>query len=73
MSKSRMEDVAAAVWIVNSLDRRGRLVILRDLQKQDLEPKKREIVTCMEAQEEIAKPEKKKKEPVDYTEGGTKR
>lgn len=53
MSKSSMEDVAAAVRIVNSLDKRGRLVILRDLQKQDLEPKK--------------------KEPVNYTEGGAER
>lgn len=39
MPKSNMEAVAEAVRIVNSLDKRGRLVILRDLLKQDLEPK----------------------------------
>lgn len=52
MAKSSMEDVAAAVRIVNALDKRGRLVILRDLQKQDLEPKKKEPAVYPEGGEQ---------------------
>lgn len=35
--KSKMEDVIEATRIVNKLDKRGKLAILRDLQKQGLE------------------------------------
>lgn len=41
MAKSNMDTVAEAIRIVSSLDRKGKLVVLRDLLKQDLEPKKK--------------------------------
>lgn len=44
--KSKMEAVIEATRIVNKLDKRGKLAILHDLQKQGLEPKERvETVT----------------------------
>lgn len=51
MAKSNMEMVAEAVRIVNALDKRGRLVILRDLMKQDLEPKSKQPVKYKEGEE----------------------
>ena len=36
MAKSSMEDVIEATRIINKLDKRGKLAILRDLQKQNL-------------------------------------
>lgn len=45
MAKSSMEAVAEAIRIVSGLDRKGKLVILKDLMKQDLEPKKKTPVT----------------------------
>lgn len=44
MAKSSMQDVIEAVRIVNKLDRRGKLAILRDLQRQGLEPTSKEPV-----------------------------
>ena len=37
MAKSTLEQVLTATRIVNMLDRRGKLAILRDLQAQNLE------------------------------------
>ena len=37
MAKSKIEDIINATRIVNALDKRGRLAILRDLQAQGLE------------------------------------
>lgn len=45
MAKSSMEDVIEATRIVNKLDKRGKLAILNDLQKQDLTPKMKDVVT----------------------------
>jgi hypothetical protein len=39
MAKSKIEDIINATRIVNALDKRGRLAILRDLQAQGLEAK----------------------------------
>lgn len=33
MPKSSMEDVAEAIRVVSSLDRKGRLIVLKDLLK----------------------------------------
>ena len=38
MAKSTVEQICTAVRIVNMLDRRGKLAVLRDLQAQDLNP-----------------------------------
>lgn len=65
MSKSSMEDVIEATRIINKLDKRGKLAILRDLQKQGLEPS--EVVTATHVvtnRGDLI--------PVTYTEGGEK-
>ena len=37
MAKSTVEQICTAVRIINMLDRRGKLAVLRDLQQQGLE------------------------------------
>ena len=39
MAKSTVEQICTAVRIINMLDRRGKLAVLRDLQQQGLEAK----------------------------------
>lgn len=43
MSKSSIATILEVQRAVNSLDRKGKLAILNDLKKQDLEPKKKPI------------------------------
>lgn len=42
MAKSTVEQICTAVRIVNMLDRRGKLAVLRDLQAQGLEKNAKE-------------------------------
>ena len=44
MAKSTVEQICTAVRIVNMLDRRGKLAVLRDLQQQGLEKKEMERI-----------------------------
>lgn len=37
MAKSTIEQIITAIRTVNTLDRRGRLAVLRNLQKEELE------------------------------------
>lgn len=48
MAKSNVADILAAQRAVQALDKKGRLAILNDLLKQDLGPKGRPLVTCVE-------------------------
>lgn len=53
MAKSSMAQVVAVSRQVNELDKRGKLVILRDLQQQDLErvTEKKRVTTYKEGTE----------------------
>lgn len=50
MPKSSVAMILEVQRAVNSLDRKGKLAILNDLMKQDLEPKKKEPVTHEEGE-----------------------
>lgn len=68
MSKSSIADILEVQRLISRLDRRGKQAILKDLMKQNLEPKKQEA-----SEESIEKYIRGTgaRTPVTYTEGGT--
>lgn len=66
MSKSSISDILEVQRLVSKLDRRGKLAILNDLLKQDLEPKKQEANAIR-----IGNTSTGARTPITYTEGGT--
>lgn len=45
MSKSSISDILEVQRLIGKLDKRGKLAILRDLQRQGLEPTLKEAIT----------------------------
>lgn len=50
--KSTIADILEVQRLISKLDKRGKLAILRDLQKQNLEPTPREPMTEKEGGEQ---------------------